>query len=489
MTTYVETEVAVDPVDAAVVAATAAAAELAEVEPGVRAEWMRAIADAVDAHVEDIVPIAEEETHLGIERLRGEVARCATQWRFYADVADDGGFLAATIDHATAATPDLRSLRLPVGPVAIFGASNFPLAFGTLGNDTASAMAAGCPAVVKGHPAHPQTHALLMEIAQGALADAGAPDGTLVAVTGFEAGQALVLHPGIQAVVFTGSQQGGMALQSLAWQRLVPIPVYAEMGTVNPVVVTTKAAQSATTIGAGAVASFTLGMGQYCTKPGLLLVPAGSQVLRAVVNSLARHSPRGQMLTPGIATGYAVGIDRMVAAGGVVVAHVPDPGEGNAVSAVVMSAHASALVPGSALLEECFGPVLIVTEYADAEERDAILNRLQGTLVGSVMSGEDDDPEVEDLVRTLTPLVGRVTVDAWPTGVATVWSQHHGGPWPSTTVPSATSVGASALDRFTRPVAFQGLPADALPPAVRDRNEWSIPRRVDGRVRTARATT
>lgn len=478
-----------DAVTLAVTRARAAADAVAGAELEVRAGWMRALADAVDEHADEIVALCDSETHLGPERLRGEVARCANQWRFYADIAEDGGWLQATIDHATESTPDLRRIRTALGPVAVFGASNFPLAFGTLGNDTASAIAAGCPVIVKGHPAHPGTHHLLMTIAEEALAAAGAPEGVLTAVTGFEAGQALVLHPAVTAVAFTGSQRGGMALHALAWQRVVPVPVFAEMGTVNPVVVTSEAARHATTIGTGAVVSFTLGMGQYCTKPGLLLVPAGSAILDEVVKSLDRHAPRGQLLTADIATAYAVGIDKLTAAGAQLVAYVPDPGEGNAVSAVVMTAHPDALVPGSALLEECFGPVLLVVEYADTAQRDAVLQRLQGALVGSIMTGSAQDPEAADLVGLLTPLVGRVAVDAWPTGVATLWAQHHGGPWPSTTVPAATSVGAAALDRFTRPVAYQGLPQSLLPPALRDANEWRIPRRVDGRVRTARAAT
>ena len=473
----------------AVTAAVTAAPAVAEATPAQRAQWMRAVADALSDRVNDLAEVAEPETHLGIARLSGEVERTTNQWRFYADVAKDGGWLEATIDHATETAPDLRRMRVPLGPVAVFGASNFPFAFGALGNDTASAIAAGCPVVVKEHPAHPLTHALLLDIATTALAAAGAPAGILGTVSGFEAGTELVLHPAIHAVAFTGSQRGGMALHALTWNRTVPIPVYAEMGTVNPVVVTSSGAEHAATVGAGAVASFTLGMGQFCTKPGLLLVPAGSTVLDEVTDALTRHTPRGQLLTPGIATAYVAGIDRLVAAGGTVVAYVPEPGPGNSVSAVVMTAPASALVPGSALLEECFGPVLLVVEYADAAERDAVLATLQGALVAAVMTGSSDDPELPDLLARLTPLVGRIAVDAWPTGVATTWAQHHGGPWPSTSVPSATSVGARALDRFTRPITLQGVPAAALPTPLLDANVWRIPRRVDGRARAARATT
>lgn len=473
--------------DAAVTRALHVVDGIGSMEPTERARWMRAVADALDAHSERIVATCDPETHLGTTRLTGEVARCATQWRFYADVAEEGGWLEATVDHATDTTPDLRRSRRPLGPVAVFGASNFPLAFGTLGNDTASAIAAGCPVVVKGHPAHPATHELLMQVALQALEHAGAPSGLLGAVTGFEAGQALVLHPGITAVSFTGSQHGGMALHALAFQRAVPVPVFAEMGTVNPVVVTPDAA--ARSVGSGAVSSFTLGMGQYCTKPGLLFVPAGSSVITEVIDSLQRVEPRGQLLTPAIAAGYVGGIELLKAAGATVAAYVASPGEGNAVSAVVMTAPIEALVEGSALLAECFGPVIVVVEYRDGAALREVLGRLQGTLVATVMGGGADDPAVPGLVSQLSGIAGRVTVDAWPTGVATTWAQHHGGPWPSTTSPTTTSVGARALDRFTRPVAYQGVPEAALPPALHDTNTWRIPRRVDGRVRTARATT
>lgn len=473
-------------VDVVVAAAFEAAPHVANTAPAVRANWLEAIAEAVLEHADELAAIADRETGLGRARLDGEVQRCAAQLRHYAVAARDGGFLDAVIDHAGAERPDIRRVRVPLGPVAVFGASNFPFGFGSLGNDTAAALAAGCPVVVKGHPAHLGTHARLLEIAVAALRAAGAPEGTLGGVTGFTAGTSLVVHPWIRAVAFTGSQQGGMALAGLAATRPVGIPVYAEMGTINPVVVTTAASQHrATTIGAGAAQSFTLGMGQFCTKPGLILVPQGSAVLDGIVEALVLHEPRGLMLTNRIAAAYAAGIDRLLAAGAQLVHVVPDPGTGSAVSSVVLAADPDLLVPGSPLLEECFGPVLVVAQYVDAAHRDAILARLQGCLVASVMSDGPSDPEIPALVASLTGLAGRVVVDGWPTGVATTWAQHHGGPWPSTTAPAATSVGAGALDRFTRPVAYQGFADGVLPPALAEANVWHIPRRVDGVVTAA----
>lgn len=464
----------------AVLAAETAAPTLAASSPADRAGWLRAAADAVDRHAEELAALADRETRLGRARLDGEVARCAAQLRFYADVAVEGGFLDAVIDHAAGAQPDLRRQRVPLGPVAVFGASNFPFAFGSVGNDTAAALAAGCPVVVKAHPAHLGTHQALMDVVIPALESAGAPEGTLGAVTGFGAGTSLVVHPGITAVGFTGSQQGGMALLRAAATRAVAIPVFAEMGTVNPVVLTSGAAARVEEIATGCVGSYTLGMGQFCTKPGLVLTPAGSGLTEQLVVALQRATPRGPLLTDAIAGSYAVGVDQLIQAGAQLVSHVAEPGPGSSVSAVVMTADLDLLQPGSPVLAECFGPVVIVSEYPDTASRDAALTRLQGCLVASVMTGGPDDPEVAGLVTELTGLAGRVVVDGWPTGVATSWAQHHGGPWPSTSAPAATSVGAAGLDRFTRPVAYQSVPAHALPPALRDDNPWRLPRRVDG---------
>lgn len=471
---------------AAVAAAYTAAAPMSSSSGAERAGWLEALATAVEAAVEDLVAVADAETGLGVARLTGEVTRCANQLRFYAGIAREGSFLGATIDSRTATTPDLRRIRRPLGPVAVFGASNFPFGFGTLGNDTGSALAAGCPVVVKGHPAHPQTHAMLADIARTALAAAGAPDGAFGAVTGFEAGQALVLHPQITAVAFTGSQHAGLALWSLAASRPVVIPVFAEMGTVNPVVVTPAAADSRLTeIAEGCVGSFTLGMGQFCTKPGLLLAPLGSGLATHLAEALLAVSPRGPLLTPGIAANYVAGIDRLVLGGAVVIGGVVDPGPGTAVSAAVLAAAPESIQPGSPLLAECFGPVVIVVEYPDTAERDRLLATLDGCLVAAVMTGGDDDPDAADLVGQLAGLAGRVVVDEWTTGVATTWAQHHGGPWPSTSSPASTSVGAAALDRFSRPVTYQNTPQSALPAALRDGNPWRIPRRVDGRIQPA----
>jgi NADP-dependent aldehyde dehydrogenase len=472
-----------EDVRATLATATGAAAELAAASPAVRRSWLHALADALDAPttVDSLVDVADQETRLGRVRLEGELARCANQLRFYGDVAAEGSFLAATIDHARDQTPDLRRLRVPLGPVAVLGASNFPFAFGVLGNDTASAVAAGCPVVVKAHPAHPLTSRMLAAVAEKALAGAGSPPGTFSMVAGFAAGQALVQASAISAVAFTGSQQGGMSLWRLANDRDVVIPVYAEMGTVNPVVMTAASVARLADIATGFVGSFTLGSGQFCTKPGLLIAPAGHDVAAAVGAALTAADPRGWMLTERIAEDYGRGVADLVGAGATVVSRVPTPAEPRAAAATVMSAPLQALAPGSRLLEECFGPLAIVVEYADAAELAELLDGLHGALAGSVFTSGPADPDTAGLVATLASFVGRVAVDDWPTGVAFTWGQQHGGPWPATTAPAATSVGAAALDRFTRPVTWQSVPDGALPVPLRDDNPWDVPRRVNGR--------
>ena len=289
-------------------------------------------------------------------------------------------------------------------------------------------------------------------------------------------------RPEVAAVAFTGSQRGGLALWRLAIQRDVVIPVYAEMGTVNPVVMTTAAAARTEEIAAGFVGSFTLGAGQFCTKPGLLLAPTGYDVPARVAAALQSARPTGWLLTEGIAAAYGSGVAELVGAGAEVLGRVPGPAEGWSADATVLVVAAADLKPGSRLLEECFGPVALVAEYADHHELTEVLEALQGALAASVMSAGPEDPETPDLVGALTPLAGRVAVDDWPTGVAFTWAQQHGGPWPATTFPSATSVGAAALDRFTRPVTWQSAPASALPPALQEDNPWRLPRRVDGRL-------
>lgn len=475
-----------DEVGAIVERARAASVPLAVAAPAERRRWLNAVADALEARRDDIVDIADAETALGRDRLSGEVLRAADQLRFYGQVAQDGAYLGATVDEATSTSPRLVRVNRPLGPVAVFGSSNFPLGFGVLGNDTGSAIAAGCPVVAKAHSAHVQTSVLLAEIAAVALSEAGAPEGTHALVVGRAAGADLVARPEIKAVGFTGSQSGGLTLWRIANERREVIPVYAEMGTVNPVVLTPAGAADLDTVARGFVGSFTLGAGQFCTKPGLLFAPAGLGAAEAVGAALREAAPSPVMLTRAIAHDVETGLDEFVEAGASVVARVPGSGQGWSADAAVLTAPIGLLTEGGRLLEECFGPVALVVEYADADELVAGIHALQGSLAAAVFGGGEDDPDVARFVAELAAQVGRVTVGDWPTGVAWTWAQQHGGPWPATSDPASTSVGAAALNRFVRPVSYQSVPGPALPEGVREavapENPWGIPRRIDGRL-------
>lgn len=466
---------------AVLAAAAGAAPVLAATSPAQRRTWLHAVADALESHRDQLARLADLETALGSERLTGEVTRAAGQLRFYAEVAAEGSYVDVTVDEPTATTPGLVRVNRPLGPVAVFGASNFPFAFSVLGNDTATALAAGCPVVAKAHPAHAGLSLRQAEIAREALAAAGAPRGTFAVVSGHQVGVDLVRAPEITAVGFTGSQAGGMALWRIAHERDVVIPVYAEMGTVNPVVVTAAGARDIEAVAKGFVGSFTLGSGQFCTKPGLLLAPAGADAAQAVADALRSAAPEPVMLTSAIADGVRTGLAAMVAAGAEVVAEVPAAGPGWSAPAAVLAAPAAALAPGSRLLEETFGAVVLVVDYADTADLAAVLRRLQPSLAASVFTGGAEDDQAGQVVSLLSGQVGRVAVDAWPTGVAFTWAQQHGGPWPATSAPAATSVGAAGLARFVRPVAYQSAPDAWLPPEAQAANPWGLPRRVDGK--------
>ncbi|WP_448003562.1 aldehyde dehydrogenase (NADP(+)) [Agromyces bauzanensis] len=447
-----------------------------------RAAWLTAVADALDANGPELVGLADEESHLGTARLTSELARTTAQLRLFAAAVVEGSYLEATIDHpdpqATPPRPDLRRMLRPLGPVAVFSASNFPFAFAVAGGDTASALAAGCPVIVKGHSAHPRLSARTAEVVTAALAEAGAPAGTFGHVTGRETGVALVQHPEIRAVGFTGSLHGGRALFDLAQGRPDPIPFYGELSAVNPVLITRAALEvRADELAAGLAASFTLGAGQFCTNPGVVLVPAGSRFAERVAAAVGSPAPV-PMLTDGIAAAFAAGLEGLAAHDGVrVVTGAPAqrPGAG---SAVVLATTTDAVIAdSSALLAECFGPSTLIVEYADVDAALAAVRAVGGSLTATVHA--EPGEELHEIIAVLTEVAGRVLFAGWPTGVAVSWAQQHGGPWPSTTS-IHTSVGVTAMRRFLRPVAFQDAPNAALPPELRDENVLGIPRRIDG---------
>jgi NADP-dependent aldehyde dehydrogenase len=474
-------EMSPQEVRAIVERASAASSAVAAAGPRQRRGWLHAVAATLEAKTAELVELAEVETALGNARLTSEISRAAGQLRFYGDVAAEGSYLAATIDRPTSTTPGLARVNQPLGPVAVFGASNFPFAFGVLGNDFGSALGAGCPVVAKSHPAHPLLSDRLAGLARTALLDAGAPAGSLEMVVGYDAGVALVRDEGVAALAFTGSQAAGLALWRLANERRTVIPTYAEMSTVNPVVVTRAAASTRMEeIAKGFVGSFTLGSGQFCTKPGLVFAPAGAAAVDAIGKALRQALPEPVMLTEAIAQSAADGLEELRLAGARVVELVEASGEGWSAPAAVLEAPIGALGDGSRLLEECFGTVAVVVEYSDIAELAAAVDRLQGSLAASVFTAADDDPDGAACLTLLSPKVGRLCANDWPTGVAYTWAQQHGGPWPSTSAPSATSVGAAALDRFVRPVSYQSLRDEWLPPALQAANPWSLPRRVNG---------
>jgi len=458
--------------DAVVAAAVVAAPGWADAPASLRVSALRAMADALDSAGGELVPLADRETGLGAGRLGGELARTTFQLGMFADLVESGAHLNVLVDAEVpgappAGHPELRRLLVPLGPVAVFGASNFPFAFSVPGGDTASALAAGCPVVVKAHPGHPQTSEAVAALMIQALAEAGAPDGTFALVRGMETGRALVQHPGVRAAAFTGSYAGGRALFDLAVSRPDPIPFYGELGSVNPVVVTRGAAERGAALAVEYVDSLTLGTGQFCTNPGLLLVPTGSG-LTELVAAEAGTRERGVMLHGGVAGLFRSNVASVRDLPGVrVLVDGSSPGGPGAHSApVILAADATTALEEHELLRtECFGPAGLVVEYASDAELFALLDHLEGCLVATI-HGTADDPVAAAIVQRLARIAGRLVWNGWPTGVAVTAGQHHGGPHPATTNALHTSVGTAAIHRFQRPVAFQGLPFNLLPEAL-----------------------
>ena len=474
-------------VDAAVTAAQSAFESAREVAPATRATWLDALADALDAHREELVALAHEETHLPEGRLGGELTRTAFQLRLLGRDAATGEPLAATIDHADPAwgmgpRPDIRRVGEPLGVVGVFGASNFPFAFSVLGGDSAAGLAAGCAVVHKAHPAHARLARLTASIAADALRAAGAPDGLFALVEGHEAGTQLVQHPLVKAIGFTGSTAGGQALAALAAARPEHIPFYGELGSTNPVFVTPAAWEARrSAILSGYVGSFTLGMGQFCTKPGFLVVPAGSRDELVAGLADAAPVPPHAMLSEGLRSGFERARDELAGTDGFEVITTL-PGAEGAPEATVLRASASTVIAHPELLEhEMFGPASVVIEYDDPAEVAEVAARIGGQLTAGVHA-EDGDRSVDipGLLRTLSEHAGRVLWNGWPTGVTVSFAQQHGGPFPATTAPGTTSVGTAAIARFLRPVAYQDVPDAALPAPLQDANPWNISRRVDG---------
>jgi acyl-CoA reductase-like NAD-dependent aldehyde dehydrogenase len=427
--------------------------------------------------------------------VAGELERTCVQLELFADVVDAGDHLEAIIDPADpdahpVPRPDLRRMLVPIGPVAVFGASNFPLAFGVAGGDTAAALAAGCPVIAKGHPSQPGVNELVGQLVAQAVTEADLPEGTFAIVQGAaqELGEALVDAEGVAAVSFTGSVGGGRALFDRAARRPRPIPVFAEMGSVNPAVVTGAALLTrGEQVRDALLAAITFAAGQLCTKPGVVFVPAGpagDEFVGGVVASL-NDADAPVMLNGRLQDGLVSGIAEMAELPGVQLL-TPDTGAadpGFRHTPAALSVDASTLAREEAVRREVFGPAVLFARYADEPELTEGLAAFDGQLAAAVFAQSDED---EALITRLTPVlterVGRLVFDAFPTGVAVTWAMQHGGPYPATTSPDHTSVGLTSTRRFMRPVCWQSAPPGALPEPLRDENPHGIWRRINGQL-------
>jgi alpha-ketoglutaric semialdehyde dehydrogenase len=462
-------------------------------DPGVRSAFLREAASAIEALGDTLIDRARAETGLPAPRLQGERGRTVNQLRLFADVVEEGSVVGARIDHGDPARkpvpkPDVRRMLIPIGPVAVFGASNFPLAFSVAGGDTASALAAGSPVVCKAHPAHPGTSELVAAALVEAARKLELPEGVFSMLHGasHEVGLLLTRHPDIQAVAFTGSQIAGRALFDAASSRPEPIPVYAEMGSVNPVfLLPGRLEADPQGIARALLQSFTLGVGQFCTNPGLVIAPQGpalDRLLAELQSAVVEASP-GTMLHAGIRDAFDRGVRAFCSKAGVRVLgrseRGPDAGKTEA-APVALVTDAGTFLRDSDLAREVFGPSTLIIVCADRSEMLEVADSLEGNLTGTVQATPADIEAHSDLIQALSAKVGRLVFNGFPTGVEVCHAMHHGGPYPATTSVRETSVGTAAIFRFLRPLCYQDAPEAALPTELRDGNERGIWRLVDG---------
>ena len=461
-----------------------------------RADFLERIAVEIEALGEDLIHRCMAETGLPEARLLGERGRTVGQIRMFAALVREGSWVDARIDHALPdreplPKPDVRLMLLPMGPVVVFGASNFPLAFSVAGGDTASALAAGCPVVVKAHRSHAGTAEMVGRAIQKAVSDSGMPEGvfSLLHGQGRVVGTALVKHPLTRAVGFTGSLKGGRELFDVASSRPSPIPVYAEMGSLNPVFVLPGAlAERGDQFAEGLCQSVNLGVGQFCTNPGLVLGLEGDDLdsVRGKLEGLFSDSPNATMLNPGIREAYDAGIAAVQSSAGVtLVARASaeaDPQKTQA-AAHVFSTDVETFLNTEQLAHEVFGPSTLMVGCRSKKDMEKVARGLEGHLTGTIHGTEQDLAEFSDLVRILENKVGRLIFNGFPTGVEVCASMHHGGPYPATTDGRSTSVGTAAIFRFTRLMCYQGFPQSALPQELQDDNLLKIWRLVDGEYR------
>jgi NADP-dependent aldehyde dehydrogenase len=484
-----------EPDAAAVAAACAAAAAAFDLyrETGLeaRATFLEAIAGEIEAIGDVLIETAMAESGLPRARLEGERGRTTGQLRLFAQVVRRGDWIGARLDPALPERKplpraDLRQRFIALGPVAVFGASNFPLAFSTAGGDTASALAAGCPVIVKGHPAHPNTGALVGAAVSRAVAACGLPEGVFALLTGqsHDLGGALVRNPHIKAVGFTGSRAGGLALMRIAAERAEPIPVFAEMSSINPVLLMPAAlAARAEALGTAFIGSLTLGAGQFCTNPGLVLGLDGPDLDRfaaAATTALTAAQPH-VMLTPGIFGAFEQGVSRLTGRDGVKLLARGCVGDGvNQAVGALFEVDAATFLADDVLAHEVFGSSSVIVRVPDLATLATVLERLEGQLTATLHLDAADAEPARDLLPILERKAGRILANGWPTGVEVAHAMVHGGPFPATSDPRSTSVGTRAIERFLRPVCYQDIPDLLLPPALQAGNPLGIARTVDG---------
>jgi len=455
-----------------------------------RAAFLEAIASEIEGLGDDLINTGILETALPQARLQGERGRTCGQLRFFASIVKEGSWVDARIDtaipdRAPIPKPDIRQMSISLGPVAVFGASNFPLAFSVAGGDTASALAAGCPVIFKAHPAHPNTSDLVARAIIKAAQKTGMADGVFSMVHGRanRVGEELVRNSAVKAVGFTGSFRGGKALFDLANQREEPIPVYAEMGSTNPVFILPGALKDAQGLATGMAGSISLGVGQFCTNPGLLFIPKnedGKAFINAITESVTTGEG-GTMLTPGIKVAYDNSKASLEEQSGVKsLAKSKKPASTAGVEAQVYQVTASEFSNNPILAKEVFGPSSVIVNYNDKEDILTIARNLKGHLTATVHGTHEDLKDYSELFDILENKVGRILINGLPTGVEVCHSMVHGGPFPVTTASQTTSVGGNAIKRFVRPVSYQNFPADLLPDQLKDGNPLKIMRLIDG---------
>ncbi|WP_158945678.1 aldehyde dehydrogenase (NADP(+)) [Granulicella sp. S190] len=482
-----------DDLDRAAGLAAIAAPTFAATPGTQRAALLRAMADGLTANAEPIVARANLETGLPLPRLQGELVRTTGQLKQFASLLEEGSWVDARIDRALLERKplpraDLRSMLLALGPVAVFGASNFPLAFSVAGGDTASALAAGCPVIVKAHPAHPGTSELVGRVLHQAVGEAGLPPGVFALLfdAGTAIGSALVQQPAIKAVGFTGSSAGGQALMRLAATRPEPIPCYAEMGSANPLFILPGALRErGAYLAADLQSSFTLGSGQFCTKPGLIFVPQGEaesflETLRTGVTALGYHG----MLTSGIAERYTSVIRQSVSESRAQLfagEQPPETSTGGPVHALptVLSVAVADYFKRPELEHEIFGPTILLIHYGEPADLLIAAQQLHGHLTATIHAAPDDLAHACELMHILETRVGRILFNSYPTGVEVSPAMVHGGPFPATSDSRSSSVGTRAILRFARPVCFQDVPSTLLPSELQPENPLGILRLVD----------